>query len=506
MENKIKMFCVLLFCSFCILTSNAQKLQVDYGWGSLDQQKIINSKDDGFISITSGNGKFPNQTVVKVNSNGELVFRYEAKLQSMFKKFVKDGETWHRVFIFEMSDNNIIVWFSAAKDNHCPSSLYYYILSPEGSLQQASRVPLDRDYKTLEIAQLDNMVMLNDLEVIFSLSFGPTCKDIFINGSKNTTILFNLANGNITYLSRLYGHEVLQGFSEGDYLYVLTKPVRFYRSDDGTKEYRENRFYQLWKLDKKHEVMANPVYYDIQADNPVPKLVSEKGQIRMIYCRRVHSEVEYGYKIIDKILMIQTSHKLYNAKLFADNVYAASENYFLTGSTLISDSTGDNMILFPLEYWSSSRKDKKNVYAQVVKDEVLRNETNIKVIEEKDLFAVSQINRKGKYLMAANYGFYHFLGDVHANPLPIFHFNEKENALIRQRLYTEHKIEPGTLLVINDISRDDRFYPSKAKLIGNKVKAGDLLVRYGNGMYSGYLVDKAGDKIFMYGVRLAYEK
>jgi hypothetical protein len=503
--NSIPFFVLLL--SLAITGVKAQKIPADYHWGPIDRQKILNSRDSGFISLAASNGNYQPHTVVKINSGGELVYRFEANPEKMFKHFIKDATTYYDRDIVELSNGNVVVWFSASKDNRCPVELYYYILNPKGELLQAAAVPFDKKYKSISNPKLQNMVMVNDAEAILSVEHGPSCKDIFKNSSMNKSVLFNLSTGDIRPLPELDGFEVINCVAEKGYVYLLVLPLRFYRNDAGVKDYREVRQYQLWKLNSVYEKQASQAYYDLYSGAIIPRMELDATGLRLFYCRQMYNEVEFGFKVMDKETLLQRRVKVYTSKLFEQNAYAVSDDYFLYGSTIISDATGDNMILFSLEPWKHPNKSSLNVYAAVVMDGVLRSGTKILATDQIYSFAVSQVNSQGKYLLSAPASTsLTFMGDLEDHPLPEFYENEKAVASLKEKLLKESIVAPGTQVVLNDIATDDQYFGSKSGLVGNTFKAGRYLLRYGNGSYTGYLMDANNKELFFYNIKLAYPK
>lgn len=497
----------VLLVSPAVQTGYAQKIPADYHWGPIDQQKIVNSRDNGFITLSASNGNYQPHTVVKIDSGGQLVYRFEANPEKMFRHFVKDAATYYDRAIVELSNGNAVVWFSAAKDNRCPVELYYYILSPKGELIKATTVPFDKSYKSISNPKLQNMVMLNDEEAILSVEHGPSCKDIFKNSPMNKSVLFNLTTGDIRPLPELDGFEVINCVSEKGYVYLLVLPLRFYRNDAGVKDYRDVRQYQLWKLNSVYEKQTSRAYNDLYSFAIIPRMELEANGLKLFYCRQLYSEVEFGFKVMDKETLLQRRVSVYKSKLFESGPYTESGDYFLTGSTVISDATGDNMILFSLEPWKHPNKSSKNVYAAVVMDGVLRNDAKILATDQKYSFAVSQVNSLGRYLLSAPAGTSQtFIGDLADKPLPEFYANEKEVARLKHKLLKEAIVAPGSLVVLNDIAPEDKYFSNRSVLVGNNFKAGRYLLRYGKGSYTGYLMDADNKELFFYNIKLAYPK
>lgn len=509
MKTRYHLLFFLLLQCFAAQHLKAQKISEDFWWGRTDFQKVINSHDDGFITLSASKGKFQQHNVIKINGEGELVYRYEADPEKMFKRFIKDGETWFDRNLFELSNGNVAVWFSASKDNRCPVDLYYYILNPQGQLLQASTVPFGRNYKNIDNPKLDNIAMVNDNEAIISVSHGPSCKEIFNNSAMNKTVLYNLSTGDIKPLNKLDGHEVMNCVAEKGYVYLLTLPIRFYRNDNGVKEYREreNRQFRLWKLNSNYEVQTSQGYYDLWEGAIIPKMKLEEKNIRLFYCRQMYSEVEFGYKLLDKESLLQRNVKVYTAKLFEHDPYAEPDKYFMYGSTIISDASGENMILFSMEPWKKGETYSKNIYAAVVMDGVLRNDSKILALDQRYSLAVSQINNKGKYLMiASGYSDRTFIGNVTDEPLPVIYENANAVMKLKEKLVKEKMVAPGSLVVVNDITPGDKYYSNKSELVGKTFKAGRYLMRYGDGSYTGYLMDAGDAEIFFYNIKLSYPK
>lgn len=506
MNTRYRLLFLLLLLCCSAQHLKAQKIPEDYRWGSSDFQKVINSHDDGFITLSASRGNYQKHTVIKINGEGELVYRYEADPEKMFKRFMKNGETWFDRNLFELSNGNVAVWFSAAKDNRCPVDLYYYILNPQGQLLQASTVPFARNYKNIDNPKLDNIVMVNDNEAIISVSHGPSCKEIINNSPMNKTVLYNLSTGDIKPLNELDGHKVMSCVAEKGYVYLLTLPIRFYRNDNGVKEYREmeNRQFRLWKMNSNYEVQTSQGYHDLWEGAIIPKMKLEEKNIRLFYCWQTYNEVEFGYKLLDKGSLLQRNVKVYRAKLFEQDPYAEPDKYFMYGSTIISDASGENMILFSLEPWKKGQTDSKNIYAAVVIEGVLRNDSKILALGEQYDLAVSQVNNKGKYLMITPR--HTFIGNFNDEPLPVIYENANAVMKLKEKLVKEKMVAPGSLVVVNDIAPEDKYYSSKSELVGKTFKAGRYLMRYGDASYTGYLMDATGAELFFYNIKLSYPK
>lgn len=514
----LKIYIVILFIFISATQLTAQDFSVDYHWRHLDRLQIVTCRDDGFACLNSSVKQYQEHSIIKFNAEGKLVFRYDAVPEKMFKSFMKKGETWRRK-MFELSNGNLIVWFSAAKEGRCPVDLYYYIISPDGKLIKASNVPFE-NYKSREIENpaLDNVAMVNDNEFVLSVEHGGSCKEIFNNSATNKNFLFNINNGSIKALDDLDGHHVVNCIAGNSSIYLLTLPIRFYKNDQGTKTVVDDRLYNLWKFSSSFEKQVQASLWQYPENNTYMEQMKLQGdKLQVFFCQRALETGEYGCQLFDANTLYTGKKKSFITELYPHDVYAAHDKYFLQGSTVITDATGDDMIFFHVEAAKKSGYgDDKTIHAQVVQDGVVRNEKMITVLEEKRLFAVSQPNSKGTYIMASSYSPKNFFGNFFTDPLLVysyegFKFDEAERTAERRKAIEAMKtrfvktasITEGAMLEIAEIDNNDLYSKTSSAAIGKKqmVKAGKYLMRRGDGYYTGYITDDKGKSFFVYGAR-----
>ena len=490
----------------------AQDFSTDYHWPHLDRLQIVTCRDDGFACINSSVKQFQEHSIIKFNAEGKSVFRYDAVPEKMFRSFMKKGETWKRK-MFELGNGNLIVWFSAAKEGRCPVDLYYYIVSPDGKLIKASSVPFE-NYKLRKVENpaLDNVVMVNDNEFVLSVEHGGSCNEIFNNSATDKNFLYNINTGSITALHDLDGHHVVNCITGNNSIYLLTLPVRFYKNDLGVKSEVNDRLYHLWKFSSSFEKKQRSPLWQYPENNTYMEQMKLQGNnLQVYFCQRIIENGEYGYQLFDKETLLTGRKKSFTTKLYPHDIYAAHDKYFLQGSTLITDATGEDMIFFHVEAAKKSGyDDDKTIHAQVVQDGMLRNEKMITVLEEKRTFAVSQPNSKGTYLMAGDGSPKNFRGNFFTDPLLVysyegFKFDEVERTAerrqaieaMKRRFVKKPSIPEGTLLEIAEMDKNDLYSIKKTA----QVEAGKYLMRRGDGFYTGYITDENGKSFFVYGAK-----
>ncbi len=511
----LKIYVAILVSLIAVTPLTAQDFSTDYKWSSLDRLQIVTCRDDGFACLSHSIGGYQNHAVIKFNADGKSVFRYEAEPEKMFGKFIKKGATYQRK-MFELSNGNLIVWFSAAKENRCPIDLYYYILSPAGKLLTAANVPFEK-YKARDIENpaLDDVVMVNDNEFVLSVKHGGSCKEIFNNSPINKNFLFNINTGSITALHDLNGHRVVNCIAGNNSIYLLTLPVRFYRNDEGIKTEAYNSRYNLWKFTSSFQKQQHVTLWQYPENNTYMQRMMLQGDIlKVFFCQRAFEDGEFGYQEFDVYSLYTGRKKSYKTQLYPHDVYAAHDKYFLQGSTVITDATGDDMIFFHVEAAKKSGYgDDRTIHAQVVQDGVIRNEKMLRVLEEKRLFAVSQPNSKGTYLMGSSYTPRNFMGNFFTDPLLVYSYDgikldaaerkeQSRNVIeaMKTRFVKLPSIPQGTPLLVAEMDKKD-FYAVAANNTQRTVVAGTYLMRRGDGYYTGYITDENGKSYFVYGAR-----
>lgn len=514
----LKIYFSFFFIFISTKQLTAQDFSVDYWWPHLDRLQIVTCRDDGFACLNSSVQQYQEHSIIKFNAEGKLVFRYVAVPEKMFKKFIKKGETWNRK-MFELSNGNLIVWFSAKKEGRCPVDLYYYIISADGKLLTANNVPFE-NYKAKEIEnpELDNVVMVNDNEFVLSVMHGGSCKEIFNNSATNKSFLFNISNSSIKALHDLDGHRVVNCITGNSSIYLLTLPIRFYKNDQGVKTVVDDRLYNLWKFSSSFEKQQQVSLWQYPENNTYMEQMKLKGDdLQVFFCQRALENGEYGYQLFDANTLLTGRKKSFSTELYPHDVYAAHDKYFLPGTTIITDAAGEDMILFHVEAAKKSGYgDDKTVHAQVVQDGMIRNEKMITVLEEKRLFAVSQPNSKGTYIMASNGSSKNFMGNFFTDPLLVysyegFKFDEAKRTAERRKAIEAMKtrfvktaaITEGTMLEIAEIDKNDLYAKPSKQAISKmqQVFAGKWLIRRGDGYYTGYVTDAGGRQHFVYGAR-----
>lgn len=497
----------------------AQDFSVDYNWPYLDRLQIVTCRDDGFACLNYSLGRWQQKhSIIKFNAEGKSVFQYAADPEKMFKRFIKNGETRFRK-MFELSNGNLVIWFSAAKEGRCPVELYYYIISADGKLLTAVAVPFE-NYKAREIENpdLEDVAMVNDNEFVLSVNHGGSCKEIFNNSPVNKNFLFNMSSGSINALHDLDGHRVVNCITGNTSIYLLTLPIRFYRNDQGSKSEVNDRLYHAWKFSSSFQKQGHISLWRYPENNTYMEQMKLQGsKLQLFFCQRALEDGEYGYQLYDAETLVEDGRKSFKTVLYPHDIYAAHDKYFMQGSTLITDATGNDMIFFHVEASKKSGYgDDRNVQAQVVQDDMIRNEKMITVLEEKPLFAVSQPNSKGTYIMAASYSPKNFLGNFFTDPLLVYSYEgfkfdeaqrreERRKAIegMKTRLVKTSSIAEGTPLVMFALDNNDLYANTSAPWAtpGSTVQAGKYLMRRGDGYYTGYVKDDKGRSYFVYGAR-----
>ena len=109
-------------------------------------------------------------------------------------------------------------------------------------------------------------------------------------------------------------------------------------------------------------------------------------------------------------------------------------------------------------------------------------------------------------MIASGYSDRTFIGNVTDEPLPVIYENANAVMKLKEKLVKEKMVAPGSLVVVNDIAPEDKYYSNKSELVGKTFKAGRYLMRYGDGSYTGYLMDASDAEIFFYNIKLSYPK